>query len=84
MLIFSLAVRPASQGGVGRWMLAFAEERARAAGVGEMRLYTNPLMARNIRIYGEAGYVETGRTANPHRPGWLIVNMAKVIDPVSA
>ncbi len=78
LLIFSLAVLPEAQGGgIGRWMLGFVEERARAAGVPEVRLYTNPLMARNIVVYGKAGYVETGRTPNPYRPGWVMVNMAK-------
>lgn len=78
LLIFSLAVLPAAQGGgVGRWMLAFVEDRARQAGLAEVRLYTNPLMERNIRVYAEAGYAETGRRPNPYRPGWLMVDMAK-------
>ena len=78
VLIFSLAVQPTAQGGgVGRWMLAFVEAQARRAGVAEVRLYTNPLMGRNIRIYGEAGYQETGRRANPYRPGSMVVDMAK-------
>ena len=76
--IFSLAVPPTSQGrGVGRWMLGFVEARARAAGVEQVRLYTNGKMTRNIGIYARAGYRETGRTDNPQRPGWVAVHMAK-------
>ena len=78
LAIFSLAVRPEAQGrGLGRWILDFAEDRARSLGLPEVRLYTNALMTRNILIYGKAGYAETGRTPNPHRPGWIAVHMAK-------
>lgn len=80
LLIFSLAVLPDAQGaGVGRWMLRFAEEQARSAGLPEMRLYTNALMARNIRVYGEAGFREVGRRPNLRRPGWVFVDMMKSV-----
>lgn len=79
-MIFSLAVLPAAQGaGLGRWMLGFAEDRAREAGRGEVRLYTNALMTRNIRIYGEAGFREAGRRDHPTRPGWMVVDMVKPV-----
>lgn len=77
LTIFSLAVLPEARGGVGRWMLGFAEEQARAAGLPEVRLYTNDRMARNIAIYRQAGFVEVGRRANEQRPGWFFVDMAK-------
>jgi ribosomal protein S18 acetylase RimI-like enzyme len=78
LLIFSLALLPAAKGaGLGRWMLAFAEERGRVAGLAEIRLYTNPKMERNLRVYAQAGYVETGRRPNPFRPGWIFVDMMK-------
>ena len=77
LMIFSLAVMPEARGGVGRWMLGFAEDQARGAGLPEVRLYTNGRMKRNIRVYGEAGYLETGRLMNPKRPGWIAVHMAK-------
>lgn len=79
LLIFSLAALPEARGGVGRFLLEFAEECARAAGLPEVRLYTNGLMTRNIAIYRQAGYVETGRLANPKRPGWIAVHMAKQV-----
>ena len=81
LTIFSLAVLPEVRGGVGRWMLAFAEEQARAAGLPEVRLYTNDRMLRNIAIYAQAGFVETGRRPNEWRPGWFFVDMAKRVMP---
>lgn len=82
LMIFSLAVRPeAHGGGIGRWMLGFAESRARSLGVGEMRLYTNGKMVRNIRVYREAGFAEVGRKENPYRPGWVMVDMVKGVRP---
>ena len=78
LLIESLAVPPTHQGqGLGRWMLGFAEARAREAGVPELRLYTNARMTRNIGIYERAGFVETGRQPVPHRPDFVRVHMTK-------
>ena len=80
VLIFSLAVLPNAQGhGIGRWMLDFAEDRARSLGLPEVRLYTNALMHRNIEVYAKAGFTETGRRPNPYRPGWIFVDMAKPV-----
>jgi len=80
LMIESLALLPDHQGrGLGRWMLGFAEQRARDAGASELRLYTNALMARNIAIYGQAGFVETGRQAVPHRANFVRVHMAKPV-----
>lgn len=80
MMVFSLAVMPAAQGlGLGRWLLDFAAARARAAGVGSLRLYTNSLMVRNIRMYERAGFRETGRRPNERRPGWFFVDMERPV-----
>ncbi len=80
LLIESLAVLPDHQGrGLGQWMLAFADARARKAGLPELRLYTNALMTRNIGIYARAGFVETRREPVPHRPDIVRVHMAKVL-----
>ena len=78
LMIFNLAVLPSAQRlGLGRWMLGFVEDRARSEGMEEVRLYTNSLMVRNIRLYSEAGYRETGRGEHPQRAGWTVVYMAK-------
>ncbi|CAL9312892.1 GNAT family N-acetyltransferase [Streptomyces sp. R02] len=52
-----VAVRPDAQGtGVGRLLLEFAEDRARALGLPEIRLCTNAMMWENRRIYPRLGY----------------------------
>ncbi len=62
LLLDNVAVGPAHQGqGVGRALLAHAEDEARRRGFREIRLYTNVLMTENVATYLRAGYVETGR-----------------------
>jgi GNAT superfamily N-acetyltransferase len=46
---------------VGGLLMRLAEERARAAGIGELRLYTHRLMTENRDWYARLGYEETGR-----------------------
>ena len=80
-MIFSVAVAPAFQGRkLGIKLLNFADEQARSWGVPEVRLYTNLRMERNIALYAACGYRETGRRANPYRPGWTLVDMVKPLD----
>ncbi|CDX54429.1 GCN5-like N-acetyltransferase [Mesorhizobium plurifarium] len=79
-MIFSVAVAPAFQGKkLGIRLLNFADQQARSWGVPEVRLYTNSRMERNIALYSAYGYRETGRRANPYRPGWTVVDMAKPV-----
>lgn len=53
----SVAVAPVHQGtGLGRVLLAYAEEHARGLGLPEIRLYTNAMMWENQRIYPKLGY----------------------------
>lgn len=62
MLLDNVAVDPARQGcGIGRKLLAFAEQAALKAGFRSIRLYTNQAMAENIALYARIGYVETHR-----------------------
>jgi GNAT superfamily N-acetyltransferase len=57
-----LAMRPDRQGGgLGRGLMAFAEEKARELGLPEIRLYTNEKMEENFAFYGDLGFEETGR-----------------------
>ena len=85
LMIFSVAVAPDRQGrGVGRRLLEFADTRARAAGLAELRLYTNAKMMRNIALYTRYGYRETGRRANPLRPGWVRVDMTRTLTDAPA
>jgi GNAT superfamily N-acetyltransferase len=62
LLIENVAVSPSAQGrGLGRCLLAFAEDRARALGLSALRLYTNEKMVSNIAFYERLGYVATER-----------------------
>lgn len=79
-MIFSVAVSPAFQGRkLGIRLLDFAGEQTRSWGLPEVRLYTNARMERNIALYAAYGYRETGRRANPYRPGWTLVDMVKPV-----
>ena len=62
LFIENIAVGPRCQGrGLGSELLAFAEGRARTAGFGELRLYTNALMFENLSYDARRGFVETHR-----------------------
>ncbi|MEL6583746.1 MAG: GNAT family N-acetyltransferase [Pseudomonadota bacterium] len=57
MLLENVAVSPAFQGrGLGRRFIAFAEERARAAGVPKTILYTHVKMTENVSLYRRHGF----------------------------
>lgn len=61
MLLENIAVAPWAQGqGIARQLIQLAEDRARAAGLPRMRLYTHAKMASNITLYQRAGYVIVG------------------------
>jgi ribosomal protein S18 acetylase RimI-like enzyme len=57
LLVENVAVSPAFQGrGLGRKLMAHAEQIAASSGRGEIRLYTNKLFAQNIELYRTLGY----------------------------
>ena len=63
--IENVAVDPRWQGrGIGRRLLAHAEDEARRLGLTEMRLFTNERYLANIAMYTRYGYRETHR--EPH------------------
>ncbi|MCX4809969.1 GNAT family N-acetyltransferase [Streptomyces sp. NBC_01239] len=68
LFLDSIAVHPDARGtGVGRRLLEFVDARARALGLGEVRLYTNALMWENQEIYPRFGYeVVERRTDGPY------------------
>jgi GNAT superfamily N-acetyltransferase len=62
LLLDNIAVHRDRQGqGLGRQLIAFAEDEARRLGHGELRLYTHQKMSENIVLYSRLGFVETGR-----------------------
>ena len=79
LLIENIALLPAHQGrGLGRKLMAFAEEEARRQGAGEMRLYTNEAFSENLAFYKRLGYRET-----EYEPfeGTELVHLAKRLLP---
>jgi ribosomal protein S18 acetylase RimI-like enzyme len=62
LLLDNIAIAPERQGrGLGRRLLAFAEDEALRRGYREIRLYTHQTMVENQRLYASIGYEETGR-----------------------
>lgn len=62
VLVENVAVAESERGsGLGGRLLDLADERAREAGVGEVRLYTNAAMTENLAYYPRRGFHETGR-----------------------
>ena len=57
LLIENVCVGPDEQGGgIGRRLVARAEDETRRQGHGVIRLYTNKLFAANLRFYESLGY----------------------------
>ena len=75
LLIENVAVSPDFQGhGLGRALMAHAEQLAESQGYDEIRLYTNKLFAGNVRFYLRLGYrVEREETFL----GGIVVHMSK-------
>jgi ribosomal protein S18 acetylase RimI-like enzyme len=75
LLIENVAVSPAFQGrGLGRRLVAHAEDLAASEGHAEVRLYTNKKFAENLRLYEKLGY-----RLDREEPfsGGIIVHMSK-------
>src|SRR5262249_46146104 len=82
LLVYSIAVPTSEQGkGHGRALLDFADQRAIALRLAEIRLYTNVRMEKNIALYRRHGYAETGTRPHPSRVGEVLVDMVRVVPP---
>jgi GNAT superfamily N-acetyltransferase len=72
----NVAVHPSQQGrGLGRALLAFAEQEARRVGFSSVYLYTHEKMTENLALYGKLGYVEYERRRP--EPGFALVYLRK-------
>ena len=78
MTVYSIAVRPTFQGlGLGRLLLDWGEKTASAAGVTELRLYTNARMTKNLALYRHCGYDIFNTRPHPSRPGEVLVDLRR-------
>ncbi|WP_159994863.1 N-acetyltransferase [Roseomonas sp. 18066] len=78
LLIVNVAVAPEHQGkGLGRALLAHAEGLARAAGLSEMRLYTNSRFDSNLALYARYGYEKYAEEVLP--PLGIVIHMKKTL-----
>ncbi|WP_411906110.1 GNAT family N-acetyltransferase [Rhizobium mayense] len=77
LLIENVAVSPRHQGqGIGKKLLAYAEQVAAELGVSDMRLYTNKRFVENVQLYLRYGYAIDRE--EPLKDGFL-VHMSKRI-----
>lgn len=77
-LIENIAVHPGHQGrGLGRVLLDYAEQTARALGHSEVRLYTNALFTSNLHFYDANGYSVLEESAMI--PGSITVHLHKIL-----
>ncbi len=68
-LLDNVAVHPDMQGrGLGRRLIAFAEDEARRLGFGSIELYTHELMTENQALYARLGYREFDRRTEDGYP----------------
>ncbi|TPW27034.1 GNAT family N-acetyltransferase [Pararhizobium mangrovi] len=75
LLLDNVAIDPGHRGtGLGRRLLSFAEETARAKGCSRIRLYTHQTMTENVALYTRLGYRETHRASER---GFARIFMAK-------
>jgi ribosomal protein S18 acetylase RimI-like enzyme len=80
LLIYSVALMPASQGkGHGKRLMRTAEKAALAGGFSEIRLYTNAKMVENLAFYKSLGFVETERKPHARFPDSILVFVSKRI-----
>ena len=75
LMLENIAVRPSSAGkGIGRALIAQAEDDCRTLGLNEIRLSTHESMPENVAIYARLGWHETDRSGNK-------VHMSKTLQP---
>ena len=80
LYIGKLAIDPGHQGkGLGRRLLAAAEETARCLGLPALRLQTRIELTENHSTFAAWGFVETSRSAHPGFTHPTSIEMRKVL-----
>ncbi|MCG5477405.1 MAG: GNAT family N-acetyltransferase [Sinorhizobium fredii] len=80
LYIGKLAMDPAHQGkGLGRQLLAAAEETARSLGLPALRLQTRIELTENHATFAAWGFVETSRSAHPDFTRPTSIEMRKTL-----
>ncbi|NVD37271.1 GNAT family N-acetyltransferase [Ensifer sp. HO-A22] len=80
LYVGKLAVAAAYRGqGVGRLLLAKAEEAARSRNLSALRLQTRIELIENHRTFAAWGFIETGRTAHPGFARPTTIEMRKAL-----
>jgi [ribosomal protein S18]-alanine N-acetyltransferase len=77
--LYSIAARPGTSG-IGRALLAAAENTARSRGAASMRLEVREDNARAVRLYEQAGYILFGRKADYYAGGVTALRFEKILD----
>ena len=81
LLLENVAVRPSRQKqGLGRKLIAFAEDQAMERGLSEVQLYTHVRMEGNLSVYPRLGYEETERRSED---GYERVYFRKQLQPLA-
>lgn len=77
VLLDNVALLPEFQGlGLGRRLLAFAEQETQRLGFSQITLFTNEVMTENIHLYERLGYIEYERVLDK---GYHRVYMRKTL-----
>ena len=80
LLVYSVAIRPMSQGkGYCRQLMAFAENQARAGVFQVIALCTNERMTENVAFYERLGFERYDRREHSERAGFWVLYMRKLV-----
>jgi ribosomal protein S18 acetylase RimI-like enzyme len=80
LMLDNVAIHPDYQGrGLGRRLIAFAEDEARRLGFSALDLYSHESMTENLALYGALGFVEIERRVVS---GYARVYMRKELSPL--
>jgi ribosomal protein S18 acetylase RimI-like enzyme len=75
-----LAVLPAWRGsGVARSLMQFAEERARALGLPEVRVEVRSALPGNLKFFERVGFHRVGEQPHPRNPNATSVTLARTV-----